>query len=79
MKTLLRLGASVAFAVTTGTVCFAQHYTQTSLVSNAGEAARVTDPQLINAWARAGRFIIRKLNLPGLRCKTHDFFRLLLE
>ena len=50
MKTLLRLGASVAFAVTTGAVCSGQHYTQTNLVSNADGAARVTDPQLINPW-----------------------------
>jgi len=50
MKTLLHLGASVAFAVTTGAVCSGQHYTQTNLVSNADGAARVTDPQLINPW-----------------------------
>ena len=50
MKTLLRLGASVAFAVTTGAVCSGLHYTQTNLVSNADGAARVTDRQLINPW-----------------------------
>jgi len=29
---------------------FAQHYTQTNLVSNAAGVAPVTDPQLINPW-----------------------------
>lgn len=50
MKTLFRLSASLGFALTTGAVCFGQHYTQTNLVSNADGAARVTDPQLINPW-----------------------------
>jgi len=31
--------------------CFAQHYTQTNLVSNTAGVAPVTDPQLINPWA----------------------------
>jgi uncharacterized protein (TIGR03118 family) len=30
--------------------CFAQHYTQTNLVSNMAGVAPVTDPQLINPW-----------------------------
>jgi hypothetical protein len=32
------------------TVCFAQHYTQTNLVSNTSGVAPVTDPQLVNPW-----------------------------
>jgi uncharacterized protein (TIGR03118 family) len=30
--------------------CFAQHYTQTNLVSNTAGVAAVTDPKLINPW-----------------------------
>jgi uncharacterized protein (TIGR03118 family) len=33
-----------------GAACFAQHYAQTNLVSNASGVAPVTDPQLINPW-----------------------------
>jgi uncharacterized protein (TIGR03118 family) len=33
-----------------GAVSFAQHYTQTNLVSNTSGVAPVTDPQLINPW-----------------------------
>src|SRR5713101_8467613 len=33
-----------------GAVCFAQHYTQTNLVSNTSGVAPVTDPQLVNPW-----------------------------
>src|SRR5260370_6366333 len=50
MKTLLRFTAETALALIMGTACFGQRYTQTNLVSNAGGAARVTDPQLINPW-----------------------------
>jgi uncharacterized protein (TIGR03118 family) len=50
MKTLTRFCASTAWALTMGATCFAQHYTQTNLVSNAAGIAPVTDPQLINPW-----------------------------
>src|SRR5260370_6944093 len=50
MKALLRFAAGTALALIMGTACFGQRYTQTDLVSNAGGAARVTDPQLINPW-----------------------------
>src|ERR1700693_602707 len=50
MKTLTRLCASTAWALIMGATCFAQHYTQTNLVSNASGVAPVTDPQLINPW-----------------------------
>ena len=50
MKTLLRLTASAALALSTGAISFAQHYTQTNLVSNTSGVAPVTDPQLVNPW-----------------------------
>jgi uncharacterized protein (TIGR03118 family) len=50
MKRFLRFAASAVLALITGTVCFAQHYKQTDLVSNTSGVAPVTDPQLINAW-----------------------------
>jgi uncharacterized protein (TIGR03118 family) len=50
MKTLLRSCASTAWALILSATCFAQHYTQTNLVSNTAGVAAVTDPQLINAW-----------------------------
>src|SRR6202000_44203 len=50
MKTLLRLTASAALALSTGAIAFAQHYTQTNLVSNTSGVAPVTDPQLVNPW-----------------------------
>jgi uncharacterized protein (TIGR03118 family) len=50
MKTLLRIAASTALSLSAVGVCFAQHYTQTNLVSNTAGVARVTDPQLINPW-----------------------------
>jgi uncharacterized protein (TIGR03118 family) len=50
MKRFLRFAASAVLALITGTVCFAQHYKQTDLVSNTSGVASVTDPQLINAW-----------------------------
>jgi len=50
MKTVLRLAASTAVALMLGTACFAQHYTQTNLVSNTSGVAPVSDPQLINPW-----------------------------
>jgi len=50
MKISLRFTAGTVLALITGAACFAQHYTQTNLVSNADGAARVTDPQLINPW-----------------------------
>src|SRR5882762_4994917 len=50
MKTLTRFCASTAWALVVSATCFAQHYTQTNLVSNTAGVAAVTDPQLINAW-----------------------------
>ena len=50
MKTLVRLCASTACALIMSATGFAQHYTQTNLVSNAAGVAPVTDPQLINPW-----------------------------
>jgi len=50
MKTLMRLCASTACALIMSASGFAQHYTQTNLVSNTTGVAPVTDPQLINPW-----------------------------
>jgi uncharacterized protein (TIGR03118 family) len=50
MKTLMRLCASTACALIISATGFAQHYTQTNLVSNTSGVAPVTDPQLINPW-----------------------------
>src|SRR5258705_4164376 len=50
MKTLMRLCASTACALIMSAAGFAQHYTQTNLVSNTAGVAPVTDPQLINPW-----------------------------
>ncbi len=50
MKTLTRFCASTAWALIISATCFAQHYTQTNLVSNTAGVAAVTDPQLINPW-----------------------------
>jgi uncharacterized protein (TIGR03118 family) len=50
MKTLMRLCASTACALIMSAPGFAQHYTQTNLVSNTAGVAPVTDPQLINPW-----------------------------
>lgn len=50
MKTLTRVCASAAWALIVSATCFAQHYTQTNLVSNTAGVAPVTDPQLINPW-----------------------------
>src|SRR5258708_2695979 len=50
MKTLQRFCASTAWALILSATCFAQHYTQTNLVSNVAGVAPVTDPQLINPW-----------------------------
>ena len=50
MKTLARFTAVAAMALTMASVCFAQHYKQTDLVSNTSGVAPGTDPQLINAW-----------------------------
>jgi uncharacterized protein (TIGR03118 family) len=50
MRTLLRLTASAAMVLSTGAISFAQHYTQTNLVSNTSGVAAVTDPQLVNPW-----------------------------
>jgi uncharacterized protein (TIGR03118 family) len=50
MKTLRRVCASTALALIVSATCFAQHYTQTNLVSNTAGVAPVTDPQLINPW-----------------------------
>ena len=50
MKTLVRLCARTACALIMSATGFAQHYTQTNLVSNTSGVAPVTDPQLINPW-----------------------------
>ncbi len=50
MKMLLRLCRSTAWTLIMSATCFAQHYTQTNLVSNMSGVAPVTDPQLINPW-----------------------------
>src|SRR6201984_82226 len=50
MKTLMRLCASTACALIMSATGFAQHYTQTNLVSNTAGVAPVTDPQLVNPW-----------------------------
>jgi len=50
MKKLMRLCASTACALIISATGFAQHYTQTNLVSNTSGVAPVTDPQLINPW-----------------------------
>src|SRR5438309_6981528 len=50
MKTLMRLCASTGCALIMSAAGFAQHYTQTNLVSNTAGVAPVTDPQLINPW-----------------------------
>src|SRR6266403_4228896 len=50
MKTLMRLCASTACALIISATSFAQHYTQSNLVSNTSGVAPVTDPQLINPW-----------------------------
>ena len=50
MKALLHFFASTASALLISATCFAQHYTQTNLVSNMSGVAPVTDPQLINPW-----------------------------
>src|SRR5258707_4171143 len=50
MKTLMHLYVSTACALIMSATGFAQHYSQTNLVSNTAGVASVTDPQLINAW-----------------------------
>src|SRR5438874_11333847 len=50
MKKLVRFTGRVALNLILGVTAFAQHYTQTNLVSNMSGVAPVTDPQLINAW-----------------------------
>jgi uncharacterized protein (TIGR03118 family) len=50
MKMSLRFAAGAASILIMGAVSFAQHYTQTNLVSNTSGVAPVTDPQLINPW-----------------------------
>jgi uncharacterized protein (TIGR03118 family) len=50
MKKLVRFIGGVALNLILGATAFAQHYTQTNLVSNVSGVAPVTDPQLINAW-----------------------------
>src|SRR5258707_15577391 len=50
MKTLMHLYVSTASALIMSATGFAQHYSQTNLVSNTAGVASVTDPQLINPW-----------------------------
>jgi len=49
MKTTLRFTTAIALNLILGATCFAQHYTQTNLVSSRAGVAAVTDPQLRNA------------------------------
>ena len=48
MKMSLSFVAGALLALTMLAICFAQHYRQTNLVSNASGVAAVTDPQLVN-------------------------------
>jgi hypothetical protein len=48
MKMSLRFAAGALLPLIMQAVCFAQHYTQTNLVSNTSGVAPVTDPQLVN-------------------------------
>jgi uncharacterized protein (TIGR03118 family) len=50
MKISLRFAVGALLLLTMQAVCFAQHYTQTNLVSNTSGVAPVTDPQLVNPW-----------------------------
>ena len=50
MKMSLRFTAGAALTLIMGAASFAQHYTQTNLVSSRAGVAPVTDPQLRNAW-----------------------------
>src|SRR5258708_19567003 len=53
MKTLLRTTVNTAFVLLICAAAFAQHYTETKLVSNTSGVAEVTDPQLVNPWGLA--------------------------
>jgi uncharacterized protein (TIGR03118 family) len=53
MKTLLRTTVNTVFVLFICTAAFAQHYTETKLVSNTSGVAEVTDPQLVNSWGLA--------------------------
>jgi uncharacterized protein (TIGR03118 family) len=53
MKTLLRTTVNTAFLLFICAAAFAQHYTETKLVSNTSGVAEVTDPQLVNSWGLA--------------------------
>ena len=44
MKTLARFTAGAVMALSIASVCFAQHYKQTELVSNTSGVAPGTDP-----------------------------------
>jgi hypothetical protein len=50
MKTVLKFTVGMTFNLILGAACFAQHYTQTNLVSNTAGVTAMSDPQLINAW-----------------------------
>jgi uncharacterized protein (TIGR03118 family) len=53
LKTFWRFGAWALTTAITSAVGFAQHYTQTNLVSNTAGTAPGTDAQLINSWGLA--------------------------
>jgi uncharacterized protein (TIGR03118 family) len=53
VKKLVTIAASAALAISTGAVCFGQHYTQTNLDSSVAGAAEATDAQLVNGWGLA--------------------------
>ena len=59
MKMLLRFTAGALLVLTMQAVCFAQHYTQTNLVSNTSGVAPVSDSQLVNPWG-----LLRSSNSP---------------
>src|SRR6266403_5549701 len=50
MNMIRRIALSTTMALSLGTLSFGQHYTQTSLQTNASGVAEATDPQLINSW-----------------------------
>jgi uncharacterized protein (TIGR03118 family) len=50
MKMSLRFTVGALFVLSMQAVCFAQHYSQTNLVSNTSGVAPVTDPHLVNPW-----------------------------
>ena len=50
MNMIRRLALSTTMALSSGTLSFGQHYTQTNLQASTSGAAEATDPQLVNSW-----------------------------